>query len=80
MSGTKGKKRNRVILTIEHKLEICRNLKYARTLTKAIKHVKFFAKKNGSEMTFSTQIMFEPIRCLLEDVLLLFKIQDSMIF
>ena len=31
-------------------------------------------------MTFSTQIMFEPLRCLLKDVLLLFKIQDSVFF
>ena len=52
MSSTKGNKRKRVILTIEHKLEICRNLKLARTFTKAIKHVKFFTKTNGNKMTF----------------------------
>ena len=74
MSRTKGNKRKRVILTIEHKLEIYRNLKQARKFTKAIKHVKFFTKTNENKITFSTQIMFEPFRCLIKDVLLLFKI------
>ena len=46
-SSAKGNKRKRVILTIEHKLEICRNLKQARTFTKAIKHVKFFFTKTN---------------------------------
>ena len=80
MSSTKGNKRKRVILTIEHKLEICRNLKIAQTFTKAIKHFKFFTKTNRNKMIFSTQIMFKPLRCSLNDVLLLFKIQDSVFF
>ena len=42
--------------------------------------LSFFTKTNGNNMTFSTQIMFEPFRCLLKDVLLLFKIQDSAFF
>ena len=42
--------------------------------------LSFFTKTNGNKMTFSTQIMFEPFRCLLKDVLLLFKIQDSVFF
>ena len=46
MPSAKGNKRKRVILTIEHKLEIRSNLKYARKFTKAIKHVKFFYKDN----------------------------------
>ena len=70
----------RVILTIEHKLEIYKNLKEARIFTKAIKHVKFFTKTNGNKMTFSTQIMFESFRCLIKDVLLLFKVYDSAFF
>ena len=45
MSSTKRNKRKRMILTIEHKLEICGNVKQARTFTKAIEHVKFFPQR-----------------------------------
>ena len=31
--------------------------------------LRFLTKTNGNKMTFCTQIMFEPFRCLLKDVL-----------